>query len=201
MVPFYCSSCVAGAIFRSLHHFRDDDSLCPPSAVLPLLSLALSLRMDHVFILLVSPTGLWVGFFYSLLVSAAESDVRKDVMAPRNVTLKGNRSLWCCFPCLPFLKESGTGWRLCVFSFFSWEALMRGWPCHDNTMSWFWCLSSEVGRTRSIMAVTLNPASCASMAGSAAGYAFCTSLSPLPACPKRFKVLRSMEIASWCRCS
>lgn len=31
MVPFYCSSCIAGAIFRSLHHFGDDDSLCPPS--------------------------------------------------------------------------------------------------------------------------------------------------------------------------
>lgn len=146
MVPFHCSSCVAGAIFRSLHHLRDDDSLCPPPPALPLHSLAPSLRMDHVFILLMSPTGLWVGFFYSLLVSATvESD--KDVMAPQNVALKGNRSLWCCFPSLPFLKESGTGWRFYVFSFFSWETLMRGWPCHDNTMSWFCCVSSEVGRT------------------------------------------------------
>lgn len=118
MVPFHCSSCVAGAIFRSLHHLRDDDSLCPPPPALPLHSLAPSLRMDHVFILLMSPTGLWVGFFYSLLVSATvESD--KDVMAPQNVALKGNRSLWCCFPSLPFLKESGTGWRFYVFSFFS----------------------------------------------------------------------------------
>lgn len=118
MVPFYCSSCVAGAIFRSLHHFRDDDSLCPPSPLLPLLSLALSLRMDRVFILLMSPTGLWVGFFYSLLVSAVESNVCKDAMAPQNVTLKGNRSLWCCFPCLPFLKSQEQGGGCMSFPFF-----------------------------------------------------------------------------------
>lgn len=100
MVPFHCSSCVAGSIFRSLHHLRDDDSLCPPPPALPLLSLAPSLRMDHVFILLMSPTGLWVGFFYSLLVCATvESD--KDAMAPRNVTLKGTGACGAAFPASP----------------------------------------------------------------------------------------------------
>lgn len=119
MVPFYCSSCVAGAIFRSLHHLRNDDSLCPPPPALPLLSLAPSLRMDRVFILLMSPTDLGVGFFYSLSVSAAvESDMCKDVMAPWNVTLKGNRSLWCCFPCLPFLKSQEQGGGCMFFPYF-----------------------------------------------------------------------------------
>lgn len=93
-------------------------TVCPPPSALSLLSLAPSLRMDHVFILLMSPADLWVGFFYSLLVSApVESDMCKDAMTPWNVTLKGKRSLWCFFPCLPFLKESETGWRL-FFPFF-----------------------------------------------------------------------------------
>lgn len=93
-------------------------TVCPPPSALSLLSLAPSLRMDHVFILLMSPADLWVGFFYSLLVTATvESDMCKGAMALWNVTLKGKRSLWCFFPCLPFLKESETGWRL-FFPFF-----------------------------------------------------------------------------------
>lgn len=51
MVPFYCSFCIAGSIFRSLHHFSYDDSLSSRSA--PSLSPSLL------------PLG-WIGFSYHL---------------------------------------------------------------------------------------------------------------------------------------
>ena len=73
-----------------------------PLRSLPL-SLTPSLRMDRVFILLMSPTDLWVGFFYSLLVGATvESDARKDAIAPRNVTLKGAGARGAAFPASAF---------------------------------------------------------------------------------------------------
>lgn len=191
MVPFYCSSCVAGAIFRSLHHLRNDDSLCPPPPALPLLSLAPSLRMDRVFILLMSPTDLGVGFFYSLSVSAAvESDMCKDVMAPRNVTLKGNRSLWCCFPCLPFLKSQEQGGGCMFFPYF-----LRS-PGEGLTMPRQYNGLFLVGRTSEQHGSGTESSELCQHGRVCSRLCLLHPRSPLPVCPERCKVLKSMEITS-----
>lgn len=50
--------------------------------------------MDRVFIPLMNPTDLSAGFFYGVFISAAaESDVQKEAVAARNVTLKEEWSL------------------------------------------------------------------------------------------------------------
>lgn len=87
----------------------------PPS---PLPPCSPSPRMDHIFIPLTNPTDLAAGFFYAVLQSAAaESDVRREAAAARNVTLKEEQSSQHCPRCLHLCELVRSRVESCFLSF------------------------------------------------------------------------------------